>query len=148
MITHENHGTLFLGFGAFFAAVLLVGGGVLTATNGGYWTLLFPAAYVAAPVTIGPAVRRSVARGSVNVPAAAAEPAVRARVLPRLLILPSAGVWLVSTSAFIKSDLFVTPVGMHLFIIAMGACLSLFIPLGLGMNDAADGRTGGHGSGA
>ena len=59
MITDKNRGMLFLGLGVFFAVIFLVGGGVLTATNGGYWTLVFLAAYLVGLAVFGLPVYKS-----------------------------------------------------------------------------------------
>lgn len=129
MITDRKRGILFLGLGMFFAVVFLVGGGVLTATNGDYWTLLFLAAYLLGLAIFGLPVYRSASLATCNSPASKSKspPAVR-RFLPAILV----PLWLLSL-AFLRSEAFASELGMHVFMVGMGVGLSLFVPLGLGM---------------
>jgi hypothetical protein len=129
MISDKSRGMLLLGFGAVFTVVFLAGGGVLTATNGGYWTLVFLAAYLCGLAVLGPLVYKSATKAACgsHETHSRSSGAMR-RFLPALLFPLS----LALSLAVVRSDTFATELGMHVFMIAMGIGLSLFVPLGLG----------------
>ncbi len=130
MITDRNRGMLFLGLGMFFAVIFLVGGGVLTATNGGYWTLVFLTAYLLGLAVFGVPVYKSATVTTCNSHGSKSKsPRALRRFLPAILIPFS----LLLSLAFFRSDAFESELGMHLFMIGMGVSLSLFVPLGLGL---------------
>ncbi len=129
MITDRNRGMLFLGLGAVFIVVFLAGGGVLTATDGGYWTLVFLAAYLFGVAVFGPLIYKSAIGIACNSHGAKSKSAgVIRRFLPAILCPLS----LILPLALFRSDAFATELGMHIFVIGMGVGLSLFVPLGLG----------------
>ncbi len=130
VIADHNRGILFLGLGVFFAFVFLVGGGVTTATNGGYWTLVFCSAYLLGLAVLGIPVYRSTSRDTCPVPGSTSKsPATIRNWLPAFGLPLS----LVLSMAFFRSNALNTELGMHLFMFGMGISLSLFVPLGLGM---------------
>jgi hypothetical protein len=121
---------LFLGLGAFFVVIFLVGGGVLTATNGGYWTLVFFAAYLVGLAVFGLPVYKSADVAIGNTPGSKSK---SSRIGRKFLLAILAPLSLVLWLAFFRSEAFATEFGMHLFMIGMGVGLSLFVPLGLGV---------------
>ena len=130
MITDRKRGILFLGLGMFFTVIFLVGGGVLTATDGGYWTLVFLGAYLLGLAVFGLPVYKSATLATCNSHGSKSKsPRTVRRFLPAILIPFS----LVLSLAFFRSDAFASELGMHLFMILMGVSLSLFVPLGLGI---------------
>ena len=130
MITERTRGILFLGLGVFFSVVFLVGGGVLTASDGGYWTLVFLAAYLLGLAVFGRPVYKSASLATCNSAELKPQsPRDIRRFLPAILIPFS----LVLSLAFFRSAVFASELGMHMFMIFMGVSLSLFVPLGLGL---------------
>ena len=141
-IPSRNRGVLCLGLGVFLAAMFLVGGGVLTATNGGYWTLVFLAAYLCGLVVLGHPVYKSTIGATDDASRQKSKlPSPVRRFLPAILFPLS----LVLPILFFRSDAFATELGMHLFMIGMGVGLSLFVPLGLGMMHGHGGPVGAQG---
>ena len=142
-ITNKARGIIFLCLGLFFSCVFLVGGGVVTANNGGYWTLVFIAAYLLGLVCVGLPLYLSVRVSTSNLPVSGAtsQNSIR-KWLPGIGFVLSFALSL----AFFRSDAIATAPGMHLFMIGMGVCLSLFVPLGLGMmhriGEASESETG------
>jgi len=130
MITDKHRGMLFLGLGLFFAVIFLVGGGVLTATNGGYWTLVFLAAYLVGLAVFGPPVYKSATAAICN---SHGSKSISTRNIRRFLPTMLIPFSLVLSLAFFRSEAFASELGMHLFMVGMGVSLSLFVPLGLGM---------------
>lgn len=127
MITDRNRGMLFLGLGMFFPVIFLIGGGVLTATHGGYWTLVFLAAYLLGLAVFGLPVYKSATVTTSNSHGSKSPRTVLAvlRFLPAILM----PFW----SVLFRSEAFASELGSHLFIVGMGISLSFFVPLGLGM---------------
>ena len=130
MITDRNRGMLFLGLGMFFAVIFLVGGGVLNATHGGYWTLVFLAAYLLGLAVFGIPVYKSATVATCNSHGSKSK---SPRTVRRFLIAILIPFSLVLSLGFFRSEAFASELGMHLFMVGMGISLSLFVPLGLGM---------------
>ncbi len=130
MINDKSCGMLFLGLGVFFTVTFLVGGGVLTATNGGYWTLVFLASYLVGLAVFGLSVYKSAIVGVCNSPGSKLiSPRNIRRFLPAMFIPFLLVLWQV----FFRSEAFSSELGIHLFMVGMGVGLSLFVPLGLGV---------------
>lgn len=129
MITDRNRGMLFLGLGMFFPVIFLVGGGVLTATQGGYWTLVFLAAYLLGLAVFGlPIYKSATVATSISHGSKSKSPRT---VLAVLRFLPA--ILMPFSFVFFRSEAFASELGMHLFIVGMGISLSFFVPLGLGL---------------
>lgn len=126
-MSDKQRGLLFLGFGVFFSLAFLAGGGVVTSTNGVYWTVVFAGSFVMGLAIAGPWVywsakanRRATSTGHQQPKAAYyVGMLIFGLVLPLFLMLFS-------------SDLFLSSPGQHGFMIGMGFCLAQFVPLGLG----------------
>lgn len=125
-MTNKQRGVMFLAFGLFLPTVFLVGGGVLGSTNGLYWTMVFGAGYMAGLLVVGPYVFHSAMTISHN----------QSQPLPKWFFVfwPIKFVIIfVLTSMFMRSEWFSGNIGRYVFLLAMGFCLELFVPLGLGM---------------
>lgn len=130
MITDRSRGILFLGLGMFFTVIFLVGGGVLTATNGKYGSLVFLAAYLLGLAIFGLPVYLCATVAKCNAPGSKSKsPSTIRNFLPAILV----PFWMVLSLAFLRSEVFASELGMHLFMVGMGVSLSLLVPLGLGM---------------
>lgn len=121
---------LFLGLGVFFAVIFLVGGGVLTATNSGYWTLVFLFAYLVGWAVFGLPVYKSATGAICNSHGPKSNSPRNMRMFLAAMLIPFS---LVLSLVFFRSEAFASELGMHLFMAGMGVSLSLFVPLGLGM---------------
>ena len=124
---NRHRGILMLGFGVLFTAVFLVGGGVITSTNGGYWTAIFGIGYVPGLVIAWPWVYRS-ARASQSTEDR--PPFTAGQYLVGALIV---GLMFAGSLLFIRSDLFTSDPAQHAFMFGMGFCLAQFGPLGFGL---------------
>jgi hypothetical protein len=129
----HQRGFLLLALGLFFVIVFLIGGGVVSSTNGGYWTGIFFVSFFGGLVSIGPFVYRS-AKNTFDIP----RPTQESKWPLKMHLLNTMGMLLMIplSQAFFRSELFRTPVVMHLFILGMGLSLSMFFALGLGFTHA------------
>lgn len=129
-MTEKKRGVMFLGLGMFFTISFLVGGGVLNATNGGYWTFVFFAAYLLGLGVFGLPVYKSASVSLCNSQRSQSKSTRKIlRFLPAILI----PFWIVLSQVFFRSEVFASELGQHLFMVVMGVSLSLFVPLGFGM---------------
>ena len=126
MVSRGQRVMLFLVFGVFFTVVFLVGGGVVSSSNGGYWTGIFGIGYAMGLVIAGPWVYRS-ARAMHLVDDRRALSA-RQYLIGSLIV----GLMFACSLAFVRSDLLSSSPIQHAFMIGMGFCLAQFAPLGLG----------------
>jgi hypothetical protein len=124
-LSTRHRGILFLSLGLFFAVTFLVGGGVVTSTNGGYWTLVFFLGFVLGLACVGPFVYRS-ARASCGT---STKRVPKAAFLVGLVVI---GLTFPISLALIRSDVFSSNLVQHLFLVCMGLGLAQFVPLGLG----------------
>jgi hypothetical protein len=130
-LNHRQSGLFFLALGLFFPILFLIGGGILTATNGLYWTTVFAIAYAASLIAIGPMIYRGVL-SKAHRPA----PPETSSNQPRrhqFIAVGMMGLAFLGSKWFIESPAFTTTLGVHSFLVVMAACLSCFLPLGLGM---------------
>jgi hypothetical protein len=125
ILSTRHRGILLLSLGLFFTVTFLVGGGVVTSTNGGYWTTVFILGFVLGLACAGPFVYRSAkatgGKSTDRIPMAAylVGPVVIGLTFP---------IWL----ALFRSDLFSSNLVQHTFMVCMGLGLAQFVPLGLG----------------
>jgi drug/metabolite transporter (DMT)-like permease len=129
----HQRGILFLALGLLFVVTFLAGGGVISSTNGGYWTGIFFLSFLGGLLGIGPFVYRS-ANNTLDIP----RPTQDSKWPLKVHLINTMGIVLMIplSQVFFRSELFRTPVVMHLFIIGMGMSLSMFFALGLGFTHA------------
>jgi hypothetical protein len=129
----HQRGLLLLALGLFFLATFLIGGGVVSSTNGGYWTGMFFLGFFGGLVSIGPFIYRS-AKTTLRVP----RPVQESKWSWKFHFISTMAIVLIFplSQAFFRSELFRSPLVMHLFILGMGISLSLFFALGLGLTHA------------
>jgi hypothetical protein len=122
----KQRGLLLLSLGFFFPVVFLLGGGVLTSTHGGYWSLIFAAGFVIGLACPGAFVYRS----------ALARHAESNKRVPRVICYVGSvmlGLTMPLWLEIFRSGLFSTSAGQHAFFVVMGVCLAQLVPLGVGL---------------
>ena len=136
MLDTRHRGILLVAFGFFFAVAFLVGGGVITSSNGGYWTTMFVLGFVLGLACAGPFIYRSAK--SCGGKTTCGRSMNRESKTSRLIGVVVIGLTASLSQAFFRSDLFSSNLVQHIFMICMGLSLSLFVPLGLGFLYALD----------
>jgi hypothetical protein len=127
--------------GVGFVLVLMVGGGLLTATHAGYWCGLLWTSFVLGLVFpglwLGPLARRD---QLAHPEATHANSTYWQRVRRYTAIGVFQAVVMVASGAFFRSDFFANSLGMHLFVVAMGVCCGTLVMIGLGIASATSAK--------